>query len=199
MAQKLIAISGGIGSGKSTICKILDVLGYQIYDCDSMAKYIMDNSDAIKNAIASEISQKAITLTGEINRKVLAEIVFNDSTKLNILNNIVDSSIKENIITWKTFNANQKLLFIETAILYQSGLDKVVSDVWEVYAPENIRIKRVMNRNHISKEQVIARINSQQFPNIKLHPNTQTIINDDITPIIPQIQRLLLNSNESAS
>ena len=154
----------------------------------------MDNSDVIKKTIATEISQEAITNTGDIDRKILAEIVFNDSNKLNILNNIVHSSIKDNIIKWKTINANQKLLFIETAILYQSGLDKVVSDVWEVYAPEDIRIKRVMCRNHISKKQVIARINSQQVPNIKLHPNTQTIINDDITPIIPQIQRLLLNS-----
>ena len=194
MIPRLIAISGGIGSGKSVVCKILHSLGYTIYDCDYMAKYIMDNSDVIKKTIATEISQEAITNTGDIDRKILAEIVFNDSNKLNILNNIVHSSIKDNIIKWKTINANQKLLFIETAILYQSGLDKVVSDVWEVYAPEDIRIKRVMCRNHISKKQVIARINSQQFPNIKLHPNTQTIINDDITPIIPQIQRLLLNS-----
>lgn len=199
MTQQLIAISGGIGSGKSVICNILNILGYKIYDCDSMAKYIMDNSDAIKNSIASEISPKAITTTRDIDRKALAEIVFNDSTKLNILNNIVHSSIKNDIIKWRANNSNQELLFIETAILYQSGLDKVVSEVWEVDAPVNIRIKRVMDRNHNSKDEVIARINSQQIPNVELHPNTHIIINDNSTPIIPQIQQLLLNSKGSAS
>ncbi len=199
MTPRLIAISGGIGSGKSVVCNILHTLGYTIYDCDYMAKNIMDNSDIIKKSIATEISQDAITTTGDIDRKILAEIVFNDSNKLNILNSIVHSAIKDNIIKWKTINANQKLLFIETAILYQSGLDKIVSDVWEIHAPENIRIKRVMERNHISKEQVIARINSQQISDIELHPNTHIIINDNKTPIIPQIQRLLINSKESAS
>lgn len=195
---RLIAITGGIGSGKSIICNILQILGFTIYDCDNMAKYIMDNSDDIKTTIATKISQDAITSLGKIDRKVLAEIVFNDSTKLNILNKIVHSSVKNDIERWATTNSHKNILFIETAILYQSGLDKIVSEIWEVYAHEETRIKRVIARNNTSRNEVIARINSQQITNTEIHPNTHIIINDDVTPIIPQIQKLL-NSNESAS
>lgn len=195
---RLIAISGGIGSGKSVVCNILHTLGYPIYDCDSMAKQIMDNSADIKKTIATEICKDAISSLGKIDRKVLAKIVFNDSTKLKILNHIVHSSVRNDIEKWATANSHKNILFIETAILYQSGLDKVVSEIWDVYAPEETRIKRVIARNNTSRHEVIARINSQQLRNIELHPNTHIIINDDKTPIIPQIQKLL-NSNESAS
>lgn len=188
--MKLIAITGGIGCGKSIILSILKNMGYHVYDCDANAKKIMSNSLQIKDQIACEISP-TIVENGVINRNKLAEIVFNDNSKLKLLNNIVHSAVKNDILLWKIKNQNSSILFIETAILYQSGLDKLVDEVWDVYASEALRVERVMLRSNLTKEQVYARINSQRYIPKKEHYNIKRIINENNIPIIPQILALI--------
>ena len=135
---ELIAITGGIGCGKSIVSLILKEIGYEVYDCDCKAKYLMDNSPTIKDCLKSTFGNDII-IDGTINRVKLANIVFNNKEKLVKLNNIVHSSVKEDLISWKLENSHNKLLFVETAILYQSGLDKVVDalvDMSEGRMPE---------------------------------------------------------------
>ena len=189
MKQRVIAIIGGIGVGKTVVSTILSKLGYGIYDCDSNAKRLMDNSDTIKHEIASKICREAI-VKNQIDRKVLANIVFNDEHKLEILNRITHSAVKDDIFKWIE-TSNGSILFIETAILYQSGFDKIVDEVWEVTAPMELRINRVMSRNNISRQDVISRIKSQQIQIENPHPNIKQIVNDLHTPIIPQILKLI--------
>lgn len=194
MKNHIIAVTGGIGSGKSVICQILKNYGYQIYNCDIKAKTLMDNSISIKSALSNKLCPSVINNDGSINRKILADIVFNDKDKLNILNEIVHYYVKEDIIKWvneNTSNLSTSKLFIETAILYQSGIDKIVDEVWEVSASEETRINRVIKRNGLSRTEVISRIESQVYIPSKIHPKTKTIINDSNKPILPQLIPLL--------
>lgn len=188
---EVIAINGGIGSGKSLISNILRNMGYNVYDCDSNAKKIMDNSQIIKDYIKTNISADAI-YNNQINRLILARVVFNNNTLLNKLNSIVHSEVKDDILYWiNKYNPGTKL-FIETAILYQSGIDKLVDKVWEIYAPEETRIQRVIRRNNASRDEIISRINVQKRNlNQRSHQNTHHIINDDEQAILPQIIKLL--------
>lgn len=185
---KLVAITGGIGCGKSIISQILREFGYLVYDCDYNAKYLMDNSTQIKNLLKSAFGNEII-IGGAINRTKLANIVFNNKEKLIKLNQIVHSSVKDNLIFWKSQNSHNKLLFVETAILYQSGLDSVVDEIWEVIAPLEIRIDRVIKRNNISRQEVLSRIESQKH-GILTHAD-YTITNDDIVAILPQLTSIL--------
>lgn len=191
--MRLIAISGGIGSGKSTVSHALETMGFVVYDCDSHAKRLTDSSPEILSRIAAEISPTALNNDGTLNRKALADIVFNDSSSLRCLNSIVHSAVLNDIRQWiECHKSSQSLLFIETAILYQSGLDKLVDEVWNVEAPKNIRITRVMQRNNLKAEDVEARINAQDsFKPAKPHPRTFTILNDNTAALLPQIKSLL--------
>lgn len=184
----LIAITGGIGCGKSIVSLILKEIGYEIYDCDCKAKYLMDNSPTIKDCLKSTFGNDII-IDGTINRVKLANIVFNNKEKLVKLNNIVHSSVKEDLISWKLENSHKKLLFVETAILYQSGLDSIVDEVWEVNAPLEIRIERVMKRNNISRQDVLSRIESQKYE--ILAQADYIITNDDKVAILPQLVTIL--------
>lgn len=190
MSKKIIAVSGGIGAGKTIVSQIVKAMGYPVYDCDSEAKRLMDSSDAIKRRIREEIHEMAIDSDNNIDRRLLAEIVFNDSEKLSLLNSIVHKSVKDDIATF-THLTISPLIFIETAILYQSGIDRMVDGVWEVTAPENIRIERVIKRNNCAPENVADRIRSQQFIPERQHPRTSIIINDNTTALLPQIERLI--------
>ena len=185
---ELIAITGGIGCGKSIISLILKEMGYEVYDCDCKAKYLMDNSPTIKDCLKSTFGNDII-IDGTINRVKLANIVFNNKEKLVKLNNIVHSSVKEDLISWKLENSHNKLLFVETAILYQSGLDMVVDEVWEVNAPLEIRIERVMKRNNISRQDILSRIESQKYE--ILTQADYIITNDDKVAILPQLVTIL--------
>jgi dephospho-CoA kinase len=185
---ELIAITGGIGCGKSIVSLILKEIGYEVYDCDCKAKYLMDNSPTIKDCLKSTFGNDII-IDGTINRVKLANIVFNNKEKLVKLNNIVHSSVKEDLISWKLENSHNKLLFVETAILYQSGLDKVVDEVWEVNAPIEIRVERVMKRNNISRQDVLSRIESQKYE--ILAQADYIITNDDKVAILPQLVTIL--------
>lgn len=191
MNQRLIAITGGIGCGKSVVSNILQALEYPVYDCDSEAKRLMNDSNYIKSEISKKISCEAIALDGSINRPVLAKIVFNDNKLLSQLNMIVHSAVKEDIINWTKQHQTQHTLFVETAILYQSGINLFVNEVWEIQAPIDLRINRVILRNNTTAEDVQSRINSQHCNIEKLHDNTKYIVNDNIKPILPQILNLI--------
>ena len=186
----IIAITGGIGSGKSIVSKVLDCLGYNVYDCDSEAKRIMDSSIVIQSQLSKEIHPDAVT-DGIINRKLISDVVFQDSQKLSVLNRIVHTAVTEDILA-RSSKLKGKVLFVESAILYQSKLDKIVQCVWEVTASIDTRIARVMNRNSFTRQQVLARIESQEsFKVIDRHPSTYYINNDGNKAILPQIYKLI--------
>lgn len=185
----LVAVTGGIGCGKSVVCRMLTAMGYAVYDCDMRARVIMDNSEKIKTLIATDISADAINADGSINRPALSEVVFSNPEALRILNQCVHKAVREDV---RDQSAAHDILFVETAILYQSQLDKMVSSVWEVVAPEFLRVQRVMKRNSCTREQVAARIRAQILPDDRiLHPRTFRILNDDDTPVLPQVLSLI--------
>lgn len=184
-----IALTGGIGSGKSVVSKIIASLGYNVYDCDSRAKILMDCNDDIKNQIAALISQDVITPENQINRPLLANIVFNNPLLLKTLNKVVHTEVINDFIKWRS-SLSHNICWVETAILYESNLHQVVNYAWNIISPIDIRIKRVMQRNNMSEEDVISRINSQKMTNSDLIP-TINIVNDDITPILPQIEAII--------
>lgn len=208
-APLLIAVTGGIGSGKSVVCRVLSALGYPVYDCDSRAKEIMDSSDEIKSVISGEISEEAVNPDGSINRPALADAVFGDPAKLAILDRAVHSAVTSDIRAWRASRAEsavggsdgirQSLLFVETAIPFKSGLFRMVDDIWEVTASEEIRIARAAARDKVSAESIRRRIASQsaESPSVRAAaepdsaPGFRTLLNDGSTPLLPAIQRLL--------
>lgn len=190
--RTLTAITGGIGSGKSVVSRILRVLGYPVYDCDSRAKALMDADELIKQQIIDAIDRETIATDGTIDRRRLASIVFADAEKLAALNAIVHSAVKLDICRWAE-QCGSRHSFVETAILFQSGLNETVSDEWRVAAPDEIRISRVMKRNSLLRPEVEARIASQIFvpsPEMRVPPLYE-IINDDKHALLPQVQTLL--------
>ncbi len=195
MGKTIVAISGGIGSGKSVVSRVLHAIGYSVYDCDSQAKSLMDADDEIKRRIAREIHAEAITPDFKIDRKLLSQIVFSDKHKLEILNSIVHASVRSDICAWAN-SKKEGLLFVETAILYQSGLDSMVDAVWEVTAPDSIRVERVMRRNGLRRSDVLRRIESQRYVPDVVHPRVSEIVNDNRRSVLLQIQALLAQVSE---
>ncbi|MCM1076570.1 MAG: dephospho-CoA kinase [Bacteroides sp.] len=187
----LTAISGGIGCGKTVVSRMVEAMGYPVYDCDSHAASLMDTDNDIKLGIASRIHTECILPDGQIDRKRLSRIVFDDYEAIQTLNSIVHSAVRQDLSEWYSVQ-NVGRCFVETAILYQSGLDKMVDDVWEVDAPLDLRIERVMTRNGFDRNQVLARISSQDsFVVENVHPNVLMIINDGFRPLLPQIEKAL--------
>jgi len=185
----LIALTGGIGSGKSVVAEMLGVLGYDVYDCDSRAKYIMDESEAIKKRIRNEICRAAVDESGVIDRKLLAEEVFGSEIKLNLLNSMVHDAVKADLMDWYVF---RDIAFVETAILYQSSLDRVVDAVWNVTASRDLRIERVMKRSGMTPRQVEDSIAAQDsYCDYEPHPHIFDIVNDGVTPVLPRVLELL--------
>lgn len=186
--MKLIAISGGIGSGKSVVAAMLRAMGHEVYDCDSRAKKIMDSDSAIISRIASEVCAEAV-VCGSIDRRRLAEVVFSDAHALSRLNSIVHGAVRSDIARWAS---DRSLAFVETAILYQSGLDRMVSEVWQVIAPLSLRLGRAMRRDNASEQAVRARIATQDshIP-VRVHPCVREIVNDEVEPLLPQLLSLL--------
>lgn len=194
VSNHIVAVTGGIGSGKSVVCRMLSCMGYYVYDCDSHARRIMDESAEIKAVIANQICQEAISADGEIVRERLAQVVFGDAHALEILNKCVHAAVRDDV---RRESRKRKLMFVETAILYQSEMDKMVDCVWEVGAPTYLRVERVKKRNNMSEEQVLSRIRAQELPStVQPHSLTFLINNDDDEAVMPQLLKLINNELE---
>lgn len=186
-----VAIAGGIGSGKTVVSEVLITLGYKVFNCDCEAKELMDNDAGIKRRIAAEISVDAILPDGQIDRNRLSSVVFSDKEKLSALNDIVHGAVKRRIAEWIEENREEPVLFIETALLYQSGIDRMVDKVIEVNAPDYVRVERVMRRSKLSEAEVISRINSQKIQIDSPHADVTIIDNSGDNALIPQIRKFL--------
>ena len=122
--SNLIALTGGIGSGKSVVQRILTALGYPVYDCDSRARALMA-TPAITASLADAFGYGIFDSRGSLDRRVLASIVFSDPDSLDRLNSITHAAVRADLNRWASGHCRHGIAFVETAILYQSGIDKL--------------------------------------------------------------------------
>lgn len=157
--MKKIAICGGIGSGKSTVCQMFAERGVAIYDSDSRAKALMNESEPLRKALMAEFGAGCYE-GGVLNRPYLAQRVFASPEQLAKLNAIVHPAVKEDFLRWAEEQSGDYVI-LESAILYESGFDSLVDKVVAVLAPLPLRIERAMQRDGASREQIEARIKAQ--------------------------------------
>lgn len=188
---KLIGITGGIGAGKSTVCKIFEVLDIPIYEADSRAKWLMNNLEELKAQIIKNFGADSYTKEGFLNRAYLASKVFNDGDKVKLLNSLVHPKVGEDFANWTIKNQNYPYLLNEAALMFESGRFKFLDKIITVFAPENIRIQRIKKRDPQRSEEEIKAIIQKQMPEKeKLERADFVIYNDDKQMLIPQVLEL---------
>lgn len=190
--MKLIAITGVIGSGKSVVAHLVQVMGYLVYDCDSRAKALMTSNEEVRNLLTKAFGRETYLEDGSLNRQHLSAMAFGNAETLARLNAIVHPATARDMMQWAETLAGKgaDVAFIETALLRTAGLDKLVDEVWHVTAPTDIRIKRVMARSGLTSQQVRDRIASQTVEE-EAAPNEKVIVNDDTSAVLPQVIHLL--------
>lgn len=154
-----VAICGGIGSGKSTVCQMFAERGIALYDSDSRAKALMNESNPLREALIAEFGEECYA-DGNLNRPYLAQRVFGSAEQLEKLNSIVHPAVKEDFLRWADEQQGDYCI-LESAILFESGFDKVVDTTVAVLAPLPLRIERAMQRDGATREQVEARVKAQ--------------------------------------
>lgn len=156
---KIIGLTGGIGSGKSTVAGYFQELGVPVYVADTEAKKIMDQPDTIQEV--QQIFDENVIFEGKLDRKKIASIVFNNAEKLAQLNKIIHPKVKQDFKDWLEKHKNYSFIIKEVAILFETNSEKEFDAIILVTAPEKIRIERVINRDNTTENQVRERIKNQ--------------------------------------
>ncbi len=182
-----IGLTGGIGSGKTTVAKIFELFYIPVYYADSIAKIIIE-SDKAKKIITSKFGN--VYADGKLDNKKLAQIVFSNKEALNNLNEIVHPLVLEDYVNWCKSMNNEKITLIEAAILFESGFNKNVDKIITVTAPLEIKISRVCKRDNVNKDKVVERIKNQIPDEKKIQKSDFVIYNDDIKALIPQVEKI---------
>jgi dephospho-CoA kinase len=183
-----IGLTGGMGSGKTTVSKIFSILGIPVFYADEAAKTIMNENAALKKGIINLFGKEAYT-NDILNRKYISGIVFNDKFKLEQLNALVHPVTIAAADEWA--NAQSSAYIIkEAALMFESPAAANLDYIIGVYAPQHLRLQRVMNRDNVSREAVLARMNNQLDETIKMKLCDFVIINDEQTAVLPQVLEL---------
>jgi dephospho-CoA kinase len=180
-----VGVTGGIGSGKSTVCRIFECLGVPIFRADDEGRKALAENNEVKKQVIALLGESVIDTGGKLNRTKIASLVFNNPGKLKQLNAIIHPKVREAFAEWLT-KQNAPWVIEEAAIIFESGLHKTLDSVIVVSAPDNIRIKRVMERDRISKEQVRARMKNQVTEGERVKRADFVITNDGTKMLIPQ-------------
>lgn len=172
-----VGITGGIGSGKTHICQLFEQLGVPVYNADERAKYLMNHDEDLKAKLTEAFGEECYTSQG-LNREFLAQVVFQDKNKLEELNSIVHPAVAQDAKNWHQKHSDKPYTIKEAALLFETGTYKQLDKTILVHADENERILRVMKRDKVSKEKVLARIKNQ-FADIDKMQQADFIINND--------------------
>lgn len=181
-----IGITGGIGSGKSTVCKVFKVLDIPVFEADKVAKELMNTNAGLKEQLVRLFGEGIYTPDSVVDRKKLAKIIFNDHLQLEKINALVHPVVRNEFKNWKT---KQQTIYIihEAAILFESGFYKMMDYTILVTAPEKQRIERVLTRDGVSESEVKERISKQWPDEQKRKLASFEIKNDNKDLLIPQI------------
>jgi dephospho-CoA kinase len=185
-----VGITGNIGSGKTTVCKIFEVLGIPVFYADDAAKDVMVTDAELIAGIKQAFGDEAYFDDNTLNRKHIAGIVFNDKEQLAKLNSLVHPAVFRAFDQWVLHQKNAPYVLKEAAILFESGSYKKCDRAIMVTAPLNLRIKRVTTRDGITADEVKSRNDRQFTEEKKLALADDVIINDDTQLVIPQVLKL---------
>jgi len=183
-----VGLTGGIGSGKSTVASIFQELGVPIYNADFEAKEFLKNHE-VQNALVNFFGEKVIT-DGTVNKPFLASIIFNDKEALEKVNNLIHPLVRQSFKDWAdTYNSNPYVI-IEVAILFENGFDSLVDKSIVVSAPQDQRLARTIKRDNTDEDSVKSRMNNQ-WPQEELINKADFVIdNSDHKLLIPQVLEL---------
>ena len=183
-----LGITGGIGSGKTSVCRVFCVLGIPVFFADPEANLIMNNDEKIIREI-NKLASDDLYPGGVLDRKKLASLIFNDQDLLSKVNSLVHPVVFENFRRWTAIQTTPYVI-MEAAILFESGASELVDRVATVIAPVEERITRVIKRNTLSREQVIERINNQMKDSERIKRSDYIINNSENEMIIPAILKI---------
>lgn len=186
----VIGITGGIGSGKSTVCKLIECLGYKVYYSDSRATSLMESHQEIIKEIKSLFSNHIYDQDGKLNRKQLASEVFANRDKLRQLETIVHPRVMEDLQHFICAHQSE-IVFVESAIMFESKLDRLTDLVITISAPVELRIKRVINRDNSTLDNVRGRISAQMSDCQREELSQYTIVCDDHKCVTTQLLDIL--------
>lgn len=185
-----IGITGGIGSGKSVIASLLNLYDIPVYVADNESKILLATSPVIKAKLIALLGEELYTEEG-LNKKLLASHIFSNSECLKQVNAIIHPEVNHHFSEWIK-NQSSELCAIESAILFESGFNKVVDRSLMVYAPQELRIKRALQRDNVSREEIVSRMNNQLSDETKKEWSDYVIYNDDKHALLPQIEKFIV-------
>ena len=185
-----IGITGGIGSGKSGIAEILRVKGIPVYDADSASKKLISTQPELIQNLKNLLGEDIYDSAGCLNRKRMAELIFNNPDLLEKTNNIIHPAVGKDFMEWSRRQPND-IVAIESALLFQSKMDISLDSILVVNAPQQTRIRRVILRDNTTYDKVMARMDKQMSSDEMCAKAHYVIRNDDNDAVLPQINKIL--------
>ena len=188
--MKVIGLTGGIGSGKTTVIQYIASKGFPVYIADDAGKRVMETPE-VTEKVNILFNGEVLLPNGTLDRKKIGAIVFNNPDLLQQLNAVVHPAVALDFEKFRVANAQAPLLFKESAVLFESGAYRACDATILVTAPEEVRIQRVMSRDHVTKEQVMERIKNQMPDDEKKLLSTYSVENTDLPGTFNKIDEIL--------
>ena len=189
--MKRIGITGGIGAGKSLVAEIIKAMGYPVYNSDERAKELTESNPKIKEGLIHLFGVE-IYQNDTLNKFALAQAIFSDESLREKVNALIHPIVREDFNLW-ALAQNNSLVFNESAILFETGSFKNFDAIILVYAPTELRIKRIMKRDNCSENEVLKRMNTQFSDEEKYNLTEFRILNDEQIPILAQIEEIIFS------
>ena len=185
-----LAITGGIGSGKSVVSHIMEIMGVPVYDCDRNAKELMVSDATIVKGLTRMFGSECYNEDGSLNRGYVASRIFTDDDNIKRVNALVHPVVKRDFEKWAA-EKKAPVVAVETAVLYESGIIESVDKVLVVWADKETCIQRTVSRSGMSRNQVVSRMQKQMLADEMLLLSDYSIYNDNGSPLLPAVKSLL--------
>lgn len=184
-----IGITGGIGSGKTYVATFLKKKGFPVYSCDDRAKILMKEDAEIKAELIKLVGEEAYLEDGNLNKPVIAKYLYESKENQEKIGQLINPRIKQDFTMWCNFQ-DSEVLFLESAILFESGLADAVDKVIYVFAADDVRIKRIIHRDKITRMEAYNRMKAQMPEAVKMKLSDYCIINNGNNNILKQLQNI---------
>lgn len=189
-SMKIVGLTGGIGSGKSTVAELLRVYGIPVYDSDSRSKMLCQTDKELIFSLKLLFGEDVYLPDGSLNRRYMAKALFEDQTLLEASNRLIHPAVGKDFTAWAQ-QQDAPFAVQETAILFEAGLEKRYDSIICVTAPEALRMERTCFRSGLSKEDVLARMRHQLPEEERIRRSDHVLVNDETHALIPQLEDLM--------